>query len=258
MRLDNYIVQKGLFNTRNKAQTAIKSGHIYVDNKCIKKCSFTVDDTNKIFIKGNPEKYVSRAGFKLEKAINTFNINLKDKIMCDIGSSTGGFCDCALQNNIKKIYAIDVGSNQMVEKLKKNDKIFLFENTDFRNIDEKIINDATIITIDISFISVTKIIPKIKMLKNVDEIVCLVKPQFECGKQVADKYKGVVLNKKVHFNVILNLINKFNQISFYANGLTYSPIRGGSGNIEYLLYLTKNNKEMKNIYQIVNDAFKLN
>ena len=257
MRLDNYLVEKGFILSRSKSQMAIKNGNIYVD-KCIKKNSFQVNDNNLIEIKGELLKYVSRAGYKLEKAIDVFKLNLNNKIMIDIGSSTGGFCDCALKNNVSKIYAIDVGTNQMVDEIKNNEKVYLFENTDFRNIDSIKFNDANLITIDVSFISVTKIIPKISELKNIEEIVCLIKPQFECGKDIADKYKGIVLNKDIHFEVINKIIKEFNNIGFYNNGFTSSPIKGGSGNIEYLVYLTKNNNNNYkcNIKEVIDKVFK--
>lgn len=254
-RLDIELVNRRVFETRNKAQNEINNKVIYVNGKCINKSSFNVSEIDNIEVKGNTLKYVSRGGLKLEHAINTFNLNLKDKIMLDIGSSTGGFSDCALQNNISKIYAIDVGSNQFSDKLRENTKIHLYENTDFRNINEDIINDANICTIDVSFISVTKLIDKINKL-NVKEIVCLIKPQFECGMEISNKYKGVPLNKDVHLNVINNVVNAYSKIGFYLNNITNSPIRGGNGNIEYLAYFTKDKIYKKiDFNKIIKDAF---
>lgn len=239
-RIDVELVNRNLIETRAKAQEAIKNGIIYCNNKQITKCSFDVIDSDTIEIKGELLKYVSRGGLKLEKALKEFNIRLENKIMCDIGSSTGGFSDCAIQNGVKEIYAIDVGSDQFDKALRRMKNIHLYENTDFRKMNAEILKDVNIVTIDVSFISVTKLIPQISALDNVEEIVCLVKPQFECGKENADKYKGVILNKCIHHEVISNVMTAFNEINFYASGLTYSPIRGGSGNIEYLMYLTKN------------------
>ncbi len=257
MRLDNYLVENGLISSRSKAQMAIKNGSIYVDGKCIKKNSFNILN-NLVEIKGELLKYVSRAGYKLEKAIKEFNLDLTNKVMMDIGSSTGGFSDCALKNNIGKIYAIDVGTNQMVDEIKNNEKVFLFENTDFRNINENDYIDTNLITIDVSFISVTKLLDKINKLKNVNEIICLIKPQFECGKDIADKYKGIILNKDIHFEIINKIIKEFNKIGFYNNGFTYSPIKGGSGNIEYLVYLTKENNNYKcDINNVIDEVFKV-
>ena len=210
-----------------------------------------------IEIKGEKLKYVSRGGLKLEKAIHEFNIDLKGKILLDIGSSTGGFSDCAIQNGINEIYAIDVGSNQFDKRLRENDKIHLYENTDFRNIDNTIISRCDIASIDVSFISVTKLMSKLESLNNLKEIVCLIKPQFECGKDIADKYKGVPLNKEVHENIILNIINSFMNIGFMINGLTYSPIKGGNGNIEYLAYFKKDGKKEVNVSKVVSDAFRM-
>lgn len=255
-RIDIELVRRGIFETRNKAQNEIKNKIIYCNNICITKPSFDVTDTDIIEIKGEKLKYVSRGGLKLEKAIKEFNIDLKDKILIDIGSSTGGFSDCAIQNNIKKIYAIDVGTNQFDKKLRLNSKINLYENTDFRNIDNNIINDANIASIDVSFISVTKLTSKLNELNNLKEIICLIKPQFECGKEISDKYRGVPLNKEVHYKVINDVINSFKENNFYINNLTSSPIKGGNGNIEYLTYFTRDKERNINIEEVVNKAFK--
>lgn len=254
-RIDIELVKRGIFETRNKAQNEIKNKIVYCNNVCITKPAFDVIDTDIIEIKGEKLKYVSRGGLKLEKAIKEFNIDLKDKILIDIGSSTGGFSDCALQNGIKKIYAIDVGTDQFDKTLRLNNKINLYENTDFRNIDNNIINDANIASIDVSFISVTKLTSKLKELTNLKEIICLIKPQFECGKEVSDKYKGVPLNKEVHKSVIENVIKSFKDNNYYINSLTSSPIKGGNGNIEYLAYFKRDKERSINIEKVVNKAF---
>ena len=254
-RIDIELVKRGIFETRNKAQNEIKNKIVYCNNVCITKPAFDVTDTDIIEIKGEKLKYVSRGGLKLEKAIKEFNIDLKDKILIDIGSSTGGFSDCALQNGIKKVYAIDVGTDQFDKTLRLNNKINLYENTDFRNIDNNIINDANIASIDVSFISVTKLTNKLKELTNLKEIICLIKPQFECGKEVSDKYKGVPLNKEVHKSVIENVIKSFKDNNYYINSLTSSPIKGGNGNIEYLAYFKRDKERSINIEEVVNKAF---
>lgn len=254
-RIDIELVKRGIFETRNKAQNEIKNKIVYCNNVCITKPAFDVIDTDIIEIKGEKLKYVSRGGLKLEKAIKEFNIDLKDKILIDIGSSTGGFSDCALQNGIKKIYAIDVGTDQFDKTLRLNNKINLYENTDFRNIDNNIINDANIASIDVSFISVKKLTSKLKELTNLKEIICLIKPQFECGKEVSDKYKGVPLNKEVHKSVIENVIKSFKDNNYYINSLTSSPIKGGNGNIEYLAYFKRDKERSINIEEVVNKAF---
>ena len=238
MRLDVYLVDKNIFETRNKAQMSIKKGIVYVDGKKITKPSFEVNE-NKIEIKGNVLPYVSRAGLKLEKAIKTFNIKKKEKTMVDIGSSTGGFTDCALQNNIKKVIAIDVGKDQMSDKIKENNKVELHEQTDFRNVDLDILKDVDIATIDVSFISVKLLMEKLSKMNNLKEVVCLIKPQFECGKEIADKYKGIIKNKEVHRKVIDDVKNYFKQINFDVKNITTSPIKGGSGNTEFLGYFIK-------------------
>lgn len=254
-RIDIELVKRGIFETRNKAQNEIKNKIVYCNNVCITKPAFDVTDTDIIEIKGEKLKYVSRGGLKLEKAIKEFNIDLKDKTLIDIGSSTGGFSDCALQNGIKKVYAIDVGTDQFDKTLRLNNKIDLYENTDFRNIDNNIINDANIASIDVSFISVTKLTNKLKELTNLKEVICLIKPQFECGKEISDKYKGVPLNKEVHKSVIENVIKSFKDNNYYINSLTSSPIKGGNGNIEYLAYFKRDKERSINIEEVVNKAF---
>lgn len=254
-RIDIELVKRGIFETRNKAQNEIKNKIVYCNNVCITKPAFDVTDTDIIEIKGEKLKYVSRGGLKLEKAIKEFNIDLKDKTLIDIGSSTGGFSDCALQNGIKKVYAIDVGTDQFDKTLRLNNKINLYENTDFRNIDNNIINDANIASIDVSFISVKKLTSKLKELTNLKEIICLIKPQFECGKEISDKYKGVPLNKEVHKSVIENVIKSFKDNNYYINSLTSSPIKGGNGNIEYLAYFKRDKERSINIEEVVNKAF---
>ena len=216
--------KKSLFSTKNKLfliRQAQNSGNTNME------------------IKGNVLPYVSRAGLKLEKALKVFKVNLKGKIMVDIGSSTGGFTDCALQNNIKKVIAIDVGTDQLDKKLRGNKKIELHEQTDFRNIDLNILKDVNIATIDVSFISVKLLTEKLSKMENLKEIICLIKPQFECGKEIADKYKGVITSSKIHEEVINKVKSYFQSINFTCQKITTSPIKGGSGNKEFLGYFTK-------------------
>lgn len=259
MRLDNELVNRKLFDTRNKAQNAIKEGIIKVDDKVITKSSYEVSEESKIEIAGEVMPYVSRGGLKLEKAINVWNVDLKNKTMLDIGSSTGGFTDCALQNGAKKVIAVDVGSDQMDKKLRDDSRVDLHENTDFRTLNKDLLDEADFASIDVSFISVTKIIDVFKNLTNLKEVVCLVKPQFECGIEVANKYKGVINDKEVHKKVINTVISAFCEVGYGAFDLTSSPIKGGSGNTEYLLHLYRTEKEGKvdtnYINSIVNDTF---
>ena len=241
-RLDNELIEKGFFKTRSKAQQAIKSGIIYCDDKKVVKCGYEVSEQTKIEIKGEILKYVSRGGLKLEKALREWNIELTNKIMIDIGSSTGGFSDCAIQNGVEKIYAVDVGSEQFDKELAKNPKIVLMEKTDFRTISADVVKDANFVTIDVSFISVSKLIEKISCLTNIREVVCLIKPQFECGKEAADKYKGVILDKQLRENAIFKIKECFEKIGFNCVGVTESPIKGGDGNVEYLAYFSNSKR----------------
>lgn len=255
-RLDIELIKRKFFETRSQAQNEIKNGIVYVNGKKITKNSHEIKEDDIIEIKGETLKYVSRGGLKLEKALKEFNINLTNKIMLDIGSSTGGFTDCALQNNVKEVIDIDVGKNQLSYKIKNNPKVKVFEKCDIRNFENDVLNKIDIITIDISFISVTKILEKIKSINNAKEIVCLIKPQFECGKEVADKYKGIILNKEIHKNIIEKIIDSFNEINYYINGLTFSPVKGGNGNIEYLAYFAKTKvNNLININNLVDETF---
>ena len=250
-RLDSYLVTNGFISTRTRSKYEIENGNVLVNGKVVTKASFKVSDNDEITI-NNKFDYVSKGALKLLKAKEEFNIDFNNKVMLDIGSSTGGFSEVALRNNIKKVIAVDVGKDQFNKDLQKDDRVELHEETDIRdfNIKEKI----DLITIDVSFISVLKIIDKIKEI-NPNEIVLLIKPQFECGKEIADKYKGIPLNKEVHKEVINRVINNFKNNNYMIQDLTYSPVTGGSGNIEYLAYFTKNNFKEINIQSIVEKSF---
>ena len=251
-RLDSLLVKKGLVVSRTRGEYEIKNGNVLVDGKVVTKPSTKVSDDQDIVI-NNKLEYVSKGALKLLKAIEVFNLDLSNKVMLDIGSSTGGFSDVALRNNVKKVIAVDVGTDQFDKNLQKDSRIELHENTDIRNYN--ITDKIDTVTIDVSFISVTKIIPKLEEI-NPKEIVLLIKPQFECGKEISDKYKGIPLNKEVHKEVIERIINSFKDIGFNISGLTYSPITGGSGNIEYLGYFNKENKKEIKIDSVISDAFK--
>jgi 23S rRNA (cytidine1920-2'-O)/16S rRNA (cytidine1409-2'-O)-methyltransferase len=256
-RLDTELVVRNLFDTRSKAKVAIESELIFCNGKLLNKPSQIVGNNDKIEVIGKVMPYVSRGGLKLEKAIRAFNIKFLDKVVLDIGSSTGGFSDCALQNGAKKVIAIDVGSMQMDKKLRDRKNMVLYEKTDFRTIDVAIAESAEIATIDVSFISVTKLISKVSEIKSLKEIVCLIKPQFEVGKEYADKFKGIIKSKKLHKEVIEKVLFCFKNIGFNCRGLTFSPIKGGSGNIEYLAYFGLNSGNFKyDIDSIIDEAFK--
>ncbi len=258
-RIDKELVERQLITSRTRAQELIESGYVKCNNKIIYKCNYLVSESDKLeIIKNDKLKYVSRGGLKLEKAINEFDINLKNKIIMDIGSSTGGFCDCALQNGAKKIIAIDVGTNLMHEMLRNNPKIELHEKTNFKNLPHNYFVDIDVITCDVSFISLKQIIKKIYNENIKVDLICLIKPQFECGKELADKYKGIILNKIIHKQLIKDLFYYFNSLNFYVKNFTFSPIKGGDGNIEYLVQLSNKNCTNKevDIDRIVDIAFK--
>lgn len=250
-RLDSYLVSKGLIKTRTRSKYEIENGNVLVNGKVITKASFKVSEDDEIII-NNKFDYVSKGALKLLKAKDEFNINFNDKIMLDIGSSTGGFSEVALRNNVKKVIAVDVGKNQFDNKLKQDSRVELYEETDIRNIEVK--ENIDIVTIDVSFISVTKFIDKIEKI-NPKEIILLIKPEFECGKEIADKYKGKPLNKEVHKKVVNNILFRFNEIGYNMQKLTYSPILGGSGNIEYLSYFIKDDKKLIDIDSEIEKSF---
>ena len=259
MRLDKELVEKSLVPSRSKAQELIKEGFVLVNGKVIDKANYTVKETDVIEIKENDKlKYVSRGGLKLDKAINEFNIDMTNKRVMDIGSSTGGFSDCALQYGASHIVAVDVGTNLMHESLRNDPRIDLHEQTNFKEFESSYFKDIDIAVCDVSFISLKKIIDKIASENVSIDMVCLIKPQFECGKEIADKYKGIILNKQIHIDIIKDMINYFNDKGFFVKNLTSSPIRGGDGNIEYLTLISNkinSNKDI-NIEDLVYNTFK--
>ena len=262
-RLDSILVTKGYFKSRAKAKYAIDSGNIYVNNIQITKSSKLISEEDNIEVRGETLKYVSRGGLKLEKAVNVFEINLNDKICMDIGASTGGFTDVMLQNGAKKVYSVDVGHDQLDEKLINNEKVINLEGTNIKDIDVKDFNTIDFISTDVSFISIVQVIPKIyELLKIKGNAVILIKPQFEVGKQNLNK-NGVVKDIKIHKKILESIIEQINKIGFEILNLDYSPIKGPAGNIEYLLYIEKNENnlldsfELKNkINKITEEAFK--
>lgn len=263
-RIDSVLVRKGYFETRQKAKYAIENGCIYADGKLIQKPSKMIEKDTKIETKGNGLPFVSRGGLKLKKAIDAFNINIKEKICMDIGASTGGFTDCMLQNGANKVYAVDVGHDQLSESLKKDNRVINLEGTNIRQINIEEFEKIDFISVDVSFISLTQVLDKAyKLLNTQGEMVTLIKPQFEAGKEYINK-NGVVKDKKTHEKVIEKVILFANSLQFEILGLEYSPIKGPAGNIEYLLYLKKKNKKesleifsrREQIKQIVEKAHK--
>lgn len=239
-RLDVLLVQRGLAPSREKAKAMIMEGNVFVANNREDKAGTMFDETAEIEIKGNTLKYVSRGGLKLEKAMTHFGISLDEKVCMDIGASTGGFTDCMLQNGAKKVYAVDVGYGQFAWKLRQDERVVCMEKTNIRYVTPEQIDDILdFASVDVSFISLTKVLgPARALLADNGEMVCLIKPQFEAGREKVGK-KGVVREKSVHEEVIEKVIEFALETGFEVINLEYSPIKGPEGNIEYLVYLRK-------------------
>lgn len=238
-RVDVLLVEQGLFETREKAKRAIMAGIIYSNETRLDKPGEKIPADSELTVKGKTLPYVSRGGLKLEKALKVFDLDVKEKILLDIGSSTGGFTDCALQNGALMSYAVDVGYNQLAWKLRQDDRVVVMERTNFRymtpsDLDGKMPNFASI---DVSFISLKLILPVLKtLLVPGSDVVALVKPQFEAGREQVGK-KGIVRDPKVHESVIQMIIDFALPLGFHVKNLSFSPITGGDGNIEFLLHL---------------------
>ena len=239
-RLDVLLVEKGFAASREKAKAIIMSGAVFVDGQREDKAGASFDrEKARIEVKGSTLKYVSRGGLKLEKAIEVFGIG-QNMICMDIGASTGGFTDCMLQNGAAKVYAVDVGHGQLDWKLRTNEKVICMEKTNFRYMLPSAISDTLdFASVDVSFISLTKIlIPARNLLKDQGQMVCLIKPQFEAGREKVGK-KGVVREPETHREVIGKVMNFAHCIGFHVLGLSFSPVKGPEGNIEYLLHIEK-------------------
>lgn len=241
-RLDTLLVEKGILSSREKAKASIMAGEIFVNDQRVDKAGEKVSVDSKIEFKGKTLKYVSRGGLKLEKAMKSFPIVLNDKICMDIGASTGGFTDCMLQNGAKKVYAVDVGYGQFAWKLRTDERVVCMERTNIRYVTEEDISDKLdFASIDVSFISLKKIMPAVvNLLKDNGEVVALIKPQFEAGREKVGK-KGVVRDIEVHKEVVYDIVDYLLSINLNVLGLSYSPIKGPEGNIEYLIYFSKDN-----------------
>lgn len=241
-RLDVLLVKKGLAPSREKAKAVIMAGSVYVDGQKEDKAGSVFDEESaQIEVRGHVLPYVSRGGLKLEKALKVFPITLTDKICMDIGASTGGFTDCMLQNGAVKVYSVDVGYGQLDWKLRQDDRVVCMEKTNFRYMTPEDIPDVLdFASVDVSFISLDKILtPAYALLREQGEMVALIKPQFEAGREKVGK-KGVVRDPKVHEEVISRIVRHADEVSFEVLDLSYSPIRGPEGNIEYLIHLKKN------------------
>ena len=240
-RLDILLVKQGLAESREKAKAVIMAGEVFVQGQREDKAGAMFDESKvTITVKGSSLRYVSRGGLKLEKAMACFPITLEDDICMDIGSSTGGFTDCMLQNGAKKVYSVDVGHGQLAWKLRQDERVVCMEKTNFRYLTrEQIADDLDFASVDVSFISLTKVLGPVRNLLTEDgEIVCLIKPQFEAGREKVGK-KGVVRDPAVHEEVIEKVRDFAMSISLEPCHLSFSPIKGPEGNIEYLLHLKK-------------------
>ncbi len=239
-RLDVLLVKRNLAPSREKAKALIMSGNVFVDHQREDKAGTTFEETVQIEVHGNELRYVSRGGLKLEKAMQRFGLDLTGKICMDIGASTGGFTDCMLQNGAAKVYAVDVGYGQFAWKLRQDERVVCMEKTNIRYVTpEDIADRLDFASVDVSFISLTKVLgPAGLLLKDGAQMVCLIKPQFEAGREKVGK-KGVVRDPKVHLEVIERIISYVTQNGFEVLHLDYSPIKGPEGNIEYLIHIRK-------------------
>ena len=239
-RLDVLLVKRNLAPSREKAKTMIMEGNVFVENQREDKAGTMFDESVKIEIHGNTLKYVSRGGLKLEKAMNHFDLNLSGKVCMDIGASTGGFTDCMLQNGAAKVYSVDVGYGQFAWKLRQDERVVCMEKTNIRYVTpDQLAELLDFASVDVSFISLTKVLAPVKELLNDGaEMVCLIKPQFEAGREKVGK-KGVVRDPKVHLEVVESIISFVTEIGFSVLHLEFSPIKGPEGNIEYLIHIKK-------------------
>lgn len=262
-RLDVLLVNRGLVESREKAKAVIMTGNVFVDNEREDKSGQKFPENVYIEIRGKKLKFVSRGGYKLDKAIEVFPIGLEGCVCMDVGASTGGFTDCMLQNGAGCVYAVDVGTNQLAWKLRQDDRVKVMEKTNIRYVTPEDIGEPVdFVSIDVAFISLTKVLEPVKaIMKEGASMVCLIKPQFEAGREKVGK-KGVVRDKSVHIEVIRSVISYAGSLGFTICGLDYSPIRGPEGNIEYLLYVKNENHPFdgispegeKTIQQVVKDA----
>ena len=243
-RLDVLLVEQGLQESRQKAQATIMAGIVYVNNQKVDKPGTAVPNDAHIEVRGKTLRYVSRGGLKLEKAMQTWPILLEGKTCADIGSSTGGFTDCMLQNGAAKVYAVDVGTNQLAWKLRTDPRVVCLEKTNARTLTaEQVPDPLDFASIDVSFISLKLIFPALyPLLRQGGEVACLIKPQFEAGREKVGK-KGVVRDATVHLEVLEHFLEHAKENNFTILGITYSPIRGPEGNIEYLGYLRKSEEQ---------------
>lgn len=261
-RIDVLLVEKGFFDSREKARKSLMAGVVFVDNIRVDKPGEKVKRDANIEIKGDTMPYVSRGGLKLEKAINEFGLILENKVAMDVGASTGGFTDCMLKNKASKVYAVDVGYGQMAWALRTDPRVVCMERTNIRYVKpEDIGEELDFASIDVSFISLKLVLPVVKnLLKTEGEIIALIKPQFEAGRDKVGK-KGVVRDPEVHLEVVQGIVSYACSIGLLLKGVTYSPIKGPEGNIEYLAFFKNigdncelNQEQLKLIERIVENS----
>ena len=254
IRLDQFIFEEGYAPSRRRAQALIMSGIVFVNNQKADKAGTMIKETDIVEVRGKDLKYVSRGGLKLEKAINEYGLDLTDRICMDIGASTGGFTDCMLQNGAQKVYAVDVGYGQLAWKLRSDERVKNMEKTNIRNVTIEMLDEKiNFFSVDVSFISLKHIFPVAYAISTDDVLgACLVKPQFEAGKEKVGK-KGVVRDSEVHKEVIENVIGFANENGFYVHNLTFSPIKGPEGNIEFLILISKDGEKPTVTQQEIDD-----
>ena len=248
IRLDQYLTDNGLASGRDKAKALIMSGIVYVNDQKSEKAGALIQDTDKVEVRGNTLKYVSRGGLKLEKAMDTWCITLNDKICMDIGASTGGFTDCMLQSGAKKVFSVDVGYGQLAWSLRNDERVYNMERTNIRYVTcAQIGCQLDFASIDVSFISLKLVLPVLfELLREGGQAVCLIKPQFEAGRGKVGK-NGVVREKSTHLEVLENTLAFTKDFGFSVLGVDFSPIKGPKGNIEYLMYIEKNHGDSADI-----------
>lgn len=261
-RLDKVLVDLGFFENKSKASAAILAGNVKIGTEVITKAGFQIDTTKEYDFQVKSMPFVSRGGFKLKKALESFDVNIKNRVCFDAGASTGGFTDCLLQNGAKYVYAVDVGYGQLDWKIRNSEHVKVIEKTNLKICNWKDIYSETdvpadLLVSDLSFISLEKVLPNLKTLLNPDfhEMICLIKPQFEAGKEFVEK-GGVVRDKNVHKTVIENVMSCIKNLDYTIKGLTYSSIKGPAGNIEYLIWFTTEHscEEIPSVEDVVHAA----
>ncbi len=247
-RLDVLLVKRNLAPSREKAKAMIMAGKVFVENQREDKAGASFEETVRIEIHGSTLKYVSRGGLKLEKAVKQFDLDLSGAICMDIGASTGGFTDCMLQNGASRVYAVDVGYGQFAWKLRQDERVVCMEKTNIRYVTPEDIGEALdFASVDVSFISLTKVLgPARALLREGGEMVCLIKPQFEAGRDKVGK-KGVVRDPKVHLEVVERILSFAREVGFTVLHLDFSPVKGPEGNIEYLIHLRKSDQAEQDV-----------